>query len=122
MRNSCSEFRHSTDVAGGAKAALRLENGGCWNQSQVSVSFFVCVVMLMHSTANHPSLSSLAFCEGRQIKAGPSRRYARPLKRSACPASAQSGLTANPSLVTDWFGRIWFGLGGGRTGSVGPAD
>ncbi|CAL8327034.1 unnamed protein product [Boreogadus saida] len=113
MRNSCSEFRHSTDVAGGAKAALRLGDGGGWNQSQFSVSFFVCVVMLMHSTA---------FCEGRQIKAGPSRRYARPLKCSACPASAQSGLTANPSLVTDWFGRIWFGLGGGRTGSVGPAD
>ena len=56
------------------------------------------------------------------LTAGPSRRYARPLKRSACPASAQSGLTANPSLVTDWFGRIWFGLGVGRTGSIGPAD
>ena len=50
MRNSCSEFRHSTDVAGGTKAALRLEDGGGWNQSQVYVSFFLCAVMQMHST------------------------------------------------------------------------
>ncbi|CAL8384973.1 unnamed protein product [Gadus morhua 'NCC'] len=45
MRNSCSEFRHSTDVAGGTKAALRLEDGGGWNQSQVSES--ICAAQLI---------------------------------------------------------------------------